>query len=57
MLELNSCISLSDKDYRLEKLLGKDKGGYSYLASCGGKFLFLSRFTTSRAATISLATR
>ena len=57
MLELNSCISLSDKDYRLEKLLGKGKGGYSYLASCGGKFFVLSRFTTSRAATISLATR
>ena len=43
MLELNSCISLSDKDYRLEKLLGKGKGGYSYLASCGGKFFVLKQ--------------
>ena len=43
MLELNSCISLNDKDYRLEKLLGKGKGGYSYLASCGGKFFVLKQ--------------
>ena len=43
MLELNSCISLSDKDYRLEKLLGKGKGGYSYLASCGGSFFVLKQ--------------
>lgn len=43
MLELNSCISLSDKDYRLEKLLGKGKGGHSYLASCGGKFFVLKQ--------------
>lgn len=43
MLELNSCILLSDKDYRLEKLLGKGKGGYSYLASCGGKFFVLKQ--------------
>lgn len=43
MLELNSCISLNDKDYRLEKLLGKGKGGYSYLASCGGKFFILKQ--------------
>lgn len=43
MLDLNSCISLNDKDYRLEKLLGKGKGGYSYLASCGGKFFVLKQ--------------
>ena len=43
MLELNSCISLNNKDYRLEKLLGKGKGGYSYLASCGGKFFVLKQ--------------
>ncbi|WP_443976525.1 hypothetical protein [Treponema succinifaciens] len=43
MLELNSCISLNDKDYRLEKLLGKGKGGYSYLVSCGGKFFVLKQ--------------
>lgn len=43
MLELNSCISLNDKDYRLEKLLGKGKGGHSYLASCGGKFFVLKQ--------------
>ena len=43
MLELNSCILLSDKDYRLEKLLGKGKGGYSYLASCGRKFFVLKQ--------------
>lgn len=43
MLELNSLISLNSKDYRLEKLLGKGKGGYSYLASCGGKFFVLKQ--------------
>lgn len=43
MLELNSCVSLNGKDYRLEKLLGKGKGGYSYLASCGGKFFVLKQ--------------
>ena len=43
MLELNSCISLNGKDYQLEKLLGKGKGGYSYLASCGGSFFVLKQ--------------
>lgn len=43
MLELNSCISLNGNNYRLEKLLGKDKGGYSYLASCGGSLFVLKQ--------------
>ena len=43
MLELNSYVSLNGKNYRLEKLLGKGKGGYSYLASCGGSFFVLKQ--------------
>lgn len=43
MLELNSCVSLDGKDYRLEKLLGKGKGGYSYLVSCGGEQFVLKQ--------------
>ena len=30
-------ISVNNKDYRIIKLLGKGKGGYSYLAECGEK--------------------
>lgn len=43
MLELNSYVSLNGKNYRLEKLLGKGKGGYSYLASCGGTLFVLKQ--------------
>ena len=43
MLELNSYVSLNGKDYQLEKLLGKGKGGYSYLASCDGSFFVLKQ--------------
>lgn len=43
MLELNSCISLNGNNYRLEKLLGKGKVGYSYLASCGGSLFVLKQ--------------
>ncbi|MGN0729392.1 hypothetical protein [Treponema sp.] len=43
MLELNSCVSLGGKTYRLEKLLGKGKGGYSYLSSCGGEFFVVKQ--------------
>ena len=43
MFELNSCVSLNGKHYRLEKLLGKGKGGYSYLASYDGKFFVLKQ--------------
>ena len=30
-------ISVNGKDYEIEKLLGKGKGGYSYLSKRGGK--------------------
>ena len=30
-------LSVNGTEYRIEKLLGKGKGGYSYLASYGGK--------------------
>ena len=30
-------ISVNNKDYKIIKLLGKGKGGYSYLAECGEK--------------------
>lgn len=57
MLELNSCISLNDKDYRLENFWEKARADIRILLLAAESFLFLSRFTTSRAATISLATR
>ena len=36
MGEITDQISVNGKDYEIEKLLGKGKGGYSYLAKRGG---------------------
>lgn len=36
-------ISVNNKDYKIIKLLGKGKGGYSYLAECGEKHVVVKR--------------
>lgn len=50
-------LSVNGKNYTVIKLLGKGKGGYSYLASDGTNQYVLNRFITSCAAIISLATK
>lgn len=34
---MNSTITVNDKTFEIVKLLGKGKGGYSYLATLDGK--------------------
>ena len=36
-------ISVNNKDYKIIKLLGKGKGGYSYLAECGEKHVVVKQ--------------
>lgn len=50
-------ITVNGKSYSIIKLLGKGKGGYSYLASCDDTLVVAKKFTTSHAATITLATK
>ena len=36
MFAMNDCLKVCGKEYRLIRLLGHGKGGYSYLAECDG---------------------
>ena len=36
-------ISVNNKDYKIIELLGKGKGGYSYLAKCGKKYVVVKQ--------------
>ena len=40
---MDKIMSVNDKDYEIVKLLGKGKGGYSYLASADGKKVVLKQ--------------
>lgn len=40
---MNEILSVNKIDYKILKLLGKGKGGYSYLAECGGKQVVLKQ--------------
>lgn len=53
----DKAITANGKSYGIIKLLGKGKGGYSYLASRDNTLVVAKKFTTSRAATIALATK
>ena len=37
-------VSVNEKEYKIEKLLGKGKGGYSYLAKRDGIYSFQGFF-------------
>lgn len=50
-------MSVNGKDFTVIKLLGKGKGGYSYLVSDGEHNYVLNRFTTSRVHTIPSGTK
>lgn len=36
-------VTVNGKTYNIHKLLGKGKGGYSYLAKCGGNFVVIKK--------------
>lgn len=40
---IRESITVNSKDYQIIKLLGKGKGGYSYLAECDGKQVVLKQ--------------
>jgi len=42
-LEIGSDIRVADKSYKILRLLGHGKGGYSYLAKCEGAFFVVKR--------------
>ena len=43
MLAMNDCLTVCGKEYRLIRLLGHGKGGYSYLAECDGRQVVLKQ--------------
>ena len=43
MLAMNDCLTACGKEYRLIRLLGHGKGGYSYLAECDGRQVVLKQ--------------
>ena len=43
MLAMNDCLTVCGKEYRLIRLLGHGKGGYSYLAECDGQQVVLKQ--------------
>lgn len=43
MLTMNDCLTACGNTYRLIRLLGHGKGGYSYLAECGGRQVVLKQ--------------
>ena len=43
MLAMNDCLTACGKEYRLIRLLGHGKGGYSYLAECDGQQVVLKQ--------------
>ena len=40
---MEKVLTVNDKEYKIQKLLGKGKGGYSYLAERDGKFFVLKQ--------------
>lgn len=46
-------LSVNEKEYEIIELLGKGKGGYSYLASDGKQRYVLSRYITNHAVIIN----
>lgn len=43
MFAMNDCLTVCGKEYRLIRLLGHGKGGYSYLAESGGSPVVLKQ--------------
>lgn len=43
MLAMNDCLTVCGKGYHIIQLLGHGKGGYSYLAECGGQWVVLKQ--------------
>ena len=43
MFDMNDCLTVCGKTYRLIRLLGHGKGGYSYLADCGERQVVLKQ--------------
>ncbi|MBQ5471664.1 MAG: alpha amylase N-terminal ig-like domain-containing protein [Treponema sp.] len=43
LIQVEKVLTVNDKEYKIQKLLGKGKGGYSYLAERDGKFFVLKQ--------------
>jgi len=43
LIQMDDVLTVCDKEYKLIKLLGHGKGGYSYLAKCEGKQVVLKQ--------------
>ncbi len=43
LIQMDDVLTVCDKEYKLIKLLGHGKGGYSYLAECEGKQVVLKQ--------------
>ncbi|MDE7292570.1 MAG: hypothetical protein K2N58_11080 [Treponemataceae bacterium] len=42
-IQPHSIVKVGDREYEIVRLLGKGKGGYSYLASCGEEFFVVKQ--------------
>nr|QGT51452.1 hypothetical protein Unknown280_1440 [uncultured Spirochaetaceae bacterium] len=43
IFQQNSLVQIGGRDYKISRLLGKGKGGYSYLASCDDNFFVVKQ--------------